>query len=531
MNIIKIQDQLKSAPDDALIGYVQNPTGHVPTYLALSELQRRKEMRSTYQANKPEEKTVAEDLVQEAQPQMPQSGVGALPAGQPMQQAMAPQPEMPMEQMAQGGLAELDTGNMYDVNNYANGGIVAFGDGGHVPSYAGPEGSYVSPALRGDSVKEYIPWYKKLGLLEGLTGPTPGEDISKAYERQSMNPFLGGIPRTDLADEYAVLREKASQNKASQEDYNRMNEINNSMKSPVMEPSGGGVTPADIAAMQQKDKLAQLAQDKENALKNMMKQNDGTSGTKQKVKGLSDYTKELRDAIGTDPFQDKLQARMDKMDAAASKAEEQAPWMALAQAGFEMANTRAEYGKAQSTAADIGRGALSGIKSYGEAKTKAAELETKHFTLLADMAKAKRAEDVAIATKGMDSRDAQLAREQQDRIHQETMANQIKLHMIDNTFDLQKTAMTTAAKDLPNATERATKIKPLVTDHPDYKPRLEALVNRLGDKSVIEGTPRNKEYKKGKQDIEDDIYNELIRRPGVGSGATMNYVPGKGFSF
>jgi hypothetical protein len=50
MNIIKIQDQLKNVPDDALVGYVQTPTGQVPTYLALSELQRRKEMRSKYQA-------------------------------------------------------------------------------------------------------------------------------------------------------------------------------------------------------------------------------------------------------------------------------------------------------------------------------------------------------------------------------------------------------------------------------------------------------------------------------------------------
>jgi hypothetical protein len=133
MNIIKIQNQLKGVPDDTLVGYVQNPSGQVPTYLALSELQRRKEMRSSYQANKPEEKSVAEDLVEEAQPQ---PGIAALPEGQPMQQAMAPQPEMPMEQMAQGGLAELDTGNMYDENNYATGGIVAFDDGGPVKHYA-----------------------------------------------------------------------------------------------------------------------------------------------------------------------------------------------------------------------------------------------------------------------------------------------------------------------------------------------------------------------------------------------------------
>jgi len=130
MNIIKIQNQLKGVPDDTLVGYVQNPTGQVPTYLALSELQRRKEMRNNYQANKPEEKTVAEDLVEDAQP-----GISALPEAQPMMQAMAPQPEMPMEQMAQGGLAELDTGNMYDENNYANGGIVAFAKGGTPDEY------------------------------------------------------------------------------------------------------------------------------------------------------------------------------------------------------------------------------------------------------------------------------------------------------------------------------------------------------------------------------------------------------------
>ena len=133
MNIIKIQNQLKGVPDDTLVGYVQNPSGQVPTYLALSELQRRKKVRNSYQANKPEEKSVAEDLVAESQPQ---PGIAALPEAQPMMEAMAPQPDMPMEQMAQGGLAELDTGTMYDENSYATGGIVAFDDGGPVKHYA-----------------------------------------------------------------------------------------------------------------------------------------------------------------------------------------------------------------------------------------------------------------------------------------------------------------------------------------------------------------------------------------------------------
>lgn len=38
MNIIQIQDRLKGVTDQALVSYVENPTGDVPTYLALGEL-------------------------------------------------------------------------------------------------------------------------------------------------------------------------------------------------------------------------------------------------------------------------------------------------------------------------------------------------------------------------------------------------------------------------------------------------------------------------------------------------------------
>jgi hypothetical protein len=37
---------------------------------------------------------------------------------------------MPMQQMAQGGIAELDTGDMFNEQSYASGGIVAFAEGG-----------------------------------------------------------------------------------------------------------------------------------------------------------------------------------------------------------------------------------------------------------------------------------------------------------------------------------------------------------------------------------------------------------------
>jgi hypothetical protein len=540
MNIIKIQDQLKGVPDNTLVGYVQSPTGSVPTYLALSELQRRKEMRSKYQANTPEESSVAEDLLQESQPQPEMAGVAGLPEAQSMMAAMQPpaQPEMPVEQMAQGGLAELDVGDMYDENNYASGGIVAF---------AGPEGSYVDPALYGGPVQEYEPWYKSMKLLgtkynlygDGVLGPNPDQDTIRAFENQrSMNPFLSGMPRTDLADEYSRLRLKASENKATQKDYDRMNEINESMKSAENYPTGGGATKASIEAMQKaeaaqaaKDKETQILKDKDNALKNMMKQNAG--GAREKVKSLADYANEFRDVVGTDPMQAKLAERLEKMDARAAKMEDQAPWMALAQAGFEMANARPEFGKGQSAFADIARGATAGVKSYSDARDKMVALEEKRFGLMADMAKAQRAEQLAIASKGADSRDAQLAREQQYKIHQEDQALKLKLNILDNSAVLQKAQIAAANKDLPNAVERATKIDPLVLDDKDYKAGLKALEGKYGDEGVIPGSPNYNKYEADVDALYRKIYAKKIRDPlaasSFGAGA-LSYTPGKGFN-
>ena len=135
MKYIEEREKLKDISDAAVKNFYFNPTAEVPMFLALSEIKRRERIRDAYEANKPEEKTVAEDIIQETEPQPQQAGIAGLSKEQPMQQAMAPQSEMPMEQMAQGGLAELDTGNMYNENSYANGGIVAFAKGGRPDEY------------------------------------------------------------------------------------------------------------------------------------------------------------------------------------------------------------------------------------------------------------------------------------------------------------------------------------------------------------------------------------------------------------
>jgi hypothetical protein len=399
MNIIKIQDQLKGVPDNTLVGYVQNPTGNVPTYLALSELQRRKEMRSKYQANKPDEKTVAEELVQESEP-----GIAALPEGQPMQQAMQPPPEMPMEQMAQGGLAELDTGDMYDENNYADGGIVAFAgrQGSYVQSDDPYGDMYASDLERALALKQYeLDKKKRLqdksfpGLLS--TPPTKPEqyDINALAARVGPGGYDSKLESPALTDTEVAI------NKA----------IKDSKVNPFADKSLYTAATAPV----------------------------------EKIGSIASYADEFKKYLGEDPMKQKLADRLAKMEDKATKMEEQAPWLSLAKAGFEMASARPEYGKGQSAIADIARGAGVGIKDYAEAKDKLNALEEKRFNIENDLAKANRAEQIAVAKYGADSKQAAEARAHADRLHNSSIQTQFKIAELNASANQQNRLI--AAKD------------------------------------------------------------------------------------
>jgi hypothetical protein len=310
-----------------------------------------------------------------------------------------------------------------------------------------------------------------------------------------------------------------------------MNAINESMRPAENYPTGGGPdSPTSVAALKQSadkaamDKQRDLAKEKEKAIRDIYAPKGGTAGTREGTKSLSDYAKEFRDVVGEDPMQAKLAARMEKMDAASAKQAEQAPWMALAQAGFGIAAGKSPY-----ALQNIAAGAMEGVKSYGDAQDKMAALEDKRFALMNDMAKAQRAEQLAIASKGVDSRDAQLARDQTERLNDKKMANDMQIHLLDNAFDLQKTQLTAAAKDQPDATARATKIWPLVPEQPEYKEKIKALLENLGPEAATPGTRNHNKFREGRQAIQNEVYNNLIRKPGMGTtGATYNYVPGKG---
>jgi hypothetical protein len=121
-----------------LLKYSQNPPpeygsqGKLIVSLAASAVARDKSAVKTMEPSPTQ--TVSEQinnkLVESTQPQGI-AGLNPPPMMPPEMMAQAPQmSQAPTEMMAQGGVADLNVGNMFDENNYANGGIVSFAAGG-----------------------------------------------------------------------------------------------------------------------------------------------------------------------------------------------------------------------------------------------------------------------------------------------------------------------------------------------------------------------------------------------------------------
>ena len=121
MNIIQLEDNLKSLPDSNLQNEMINPTGMFPQYLVMSEIQRREEMRNDYQgrmaANEktPPRPSMREEMmmgITQPQPMMQDSGIAGLlpaqPQGAPIPPTMSAGPDvMPMYG---GGVVSMNTG-------------------------------------------------------------------------------------------------------------------------------------------------------------------------------------------------------------------------------------------------------------------------------------------------------------------------------------------------------------------------------------------------------------------------------------
>ena len=192
MNIAKLQSQLQRVPDEALINYVQNPNGQVPSYLALTELTRRKEMRnagaqSAQGAQK--QPSIADQIVQESQPQ----GVAGL---------QLPETMYNEQSMAAGGIVAFDEGG--EVSRFDNGGLTQ-----DDIAYQRALAATGDPTEGGKRVLSYMAdVISAPGQLAWVRDPKTGK-LVRAYETE------GWFPRTSG---FTTKQEKAKQNRAAQLD-------------------------------------------------------------------------------------------------------------------------------------------------------------------------------------------------------------------------------------------------------------------------------------------------------------------------
>ena len=385
MNIIQIQDRLKGMPRSAIIDYVQNPTGEVPSFLALAELQRRKDADEKYQAMQEPPASVAEQIVAENMPMGQGLGGMATPPATP-ETGMGtpqPQPEMTPDMAAQSGVGALPAGNIGQ--NYAGGGIIAFEEGGEV------EDDYGLKEFGEDVAVE-------AGLMK-LLGPagmflSPGE--AKASSRYSDEEFA---KKLGYADGGPVNPYGASP-------FDPMNPVLLRTQSPEEAKKGfANILGEDLLTKElpserlAREKLEQENKEEMQRLKAERERKEAAEQPKTPAKTMSDYRQEFMDMLGEDTTRGEMKERMAKLDEKAAEREAKAPWLATMQAGLAMAAGSSPY-----ALQNIAVGAAEGIRKYGDEQEAMQAIEEKRLALLDDMAKAERAEKVAAIEYGMQSK-------------------------------------------------------------------------------------------------------------------------------
>lgn len=447
MNIVKLQKQLQNVPDNALVGYVQNPDGQVPSYLALSELNRRKQMRADYQQQTTPEKSVAEVMVEEAQP-----GVASLPINEQMFTAPETGIMAPAAQAAQQMPPQMAQAlQPMPVQNMAQGGMVAFNDGGNVQHFY--EGGYPisAPGLSEDDVAYQEALRNEsvtpaLGTLYDYTIGLPFNMIGKGVDylkgRQPVwDPTQGkyvlqrDLPSVDpkVADD-ASFKAKMEAGLKERKDYlqskpKAVNPAGDSQVKPAMLPyadprvtadRNAAQIRADLAAGKYNQKQTPAAPDigslrvsgsqvlgsarsvSPTGIGSLYTPPTDISGEYEQLMRPEDTARAGMDKylglVGEDKGRIAMQERLGKMEATAAKESEQAPWLALAEAGLGMA-----AGTSQFAMQNIAEGGKRGIKSFVDAKDRLARAEERRFDVASRIAQAERAEQVAAATHGMQS--------------------------------------------------------------------------------------------------------------------------------
>ena len=447
MNIIQVQDRLKGLPENALVNYVKNPTGSVPIYLALGEINRRKEMEAKFNANKEEKANIKDQLI---------SGLGGMDPRQMDPRQMDPR-QMTPEMLASSGVGALPTKTM----EFKEGGII-----GYTKNKFGKIGAVYEDGSQG---------FVGGNIVAGI-GSLIGLDRLRKFGKPLYDRF--GKPIVDKTSKYLKDLKKNRDTKKFKKKVENKFEDKPKPKTTTKKDSttkkdgtttttgnkevdiGGGIFPGgggiDKTAYKLSKGLLTLPyknltvaaglayySDELKALYNKYFNKDGTLIDKnnppppeviEKLEEASSKTPEtdketpfvtpqidtnydktpeevgrdkverLRAEIGTDPNLAKVAARLEELEERAGDTREGALNRALIMGGLTMAGT-----ESPNFLSGLSEGAMGGVKTYGDELDKAEGIEDKAFELDFAIAEAKRKEDMIIAKYGLDSEEAEAA--------------------------------------------------------------------------------------------------------------------------
>jgi hypothetical protein len=207
MNLIQIQDKLKSLPNDPrvmqlLTGYANGQNPQVPPYLALGELNRRKgemERAQMEKAGQPPGGTVKDQIEQ-------QTGVMALQQGR-QQQAMqnmvrqgmagpAPAPQGTPQPQAQGQVMAAAGGGLASLapKGYRSGGVIAFKEGSLVEDGDETKGEEAETADLPANPKELTAkLMQEIAARRNLKAPSAETPLEARARMIKENPDRYGI--------------------------------------------------------------------------------------------------------------------------------------------------------------------------------------------------------------------------------------------------------------------------------------------------------------------------------------------------
>lgn len=463
---------LRGVPDDALINYVQNPQGEVPSYLALSELQRRKDTRAKYQAEQAPETSVAEDLEQET---MPDQGGLAMLAGQP---------QMQMEDQGVAGLPVPD--DMYQDQNFAGGGIVAFQKGGY--SYS-PDYDPVEQYRRARQLGTENVMSRKYGMpTTSVTKAgieTPYDAALNYYEGLRSQAAMSGKGLPELMSATNTLQKRREAwLSGSLDPYSQTSPVGSK---PNLIGTQEPVVPAAKPSGQPDVTIGGDAATKSTGQPGVGFDGSFYDKMLKKEKTLQELSDEYKAVLGTDPTLAGRQEKLAKMEARAKRMEDMAPGMAMLEAGLGIA-----AGTSPFALANIGKGAMAGVKSYGEAQNKLADLEEKRFALDTELAKQQRAEQMAAITFGDRSR------QHTEEMNKTVMLNKAKDKLARDEMNLRANVelSTKTAANAPKVKDVAEARAAYQGSEAQNKVK-KALLKQLGDNAEKDTSPRHKEYLDG----------------------------------